>query len=55
MIDIKPFTNGNATVHDCNILIFSISQLIFALNDNRNVASCWSVSKPRTFYNLPTE
>lgn len=33
LIDIKPVTNGNATVHDCDILIVSISQLIFALND----------------------
>lgn len=38
LMDIKPFTNGNATVHDCDILIFSISQLIFALNNNRNVS-----------------
>ena len=38
LIDIKPFTNGNAIVHDCDILIFCISQLIFALNDNRNVS-----------------
>jgi hypothetical protein len=38
LIDIKPVTNGNATVHDCDILIVSISQLIFALNDNCNIS-----------------
>ncbi len=37
-IDIKPSSNGIATVHDRDILIFCISQLIRALNDGREVS-----------------
>lgn len=37
-IDIKPSSDGIATVHDRDILIFCISQLIRALNDGREVS-----------------
>ena len=37
-IDIKPSSDGMATVHDRDILIFCISQLIRALNDGREVS-----------------
>lgn len=37
-IDIKPSSDGMATVHDRDILIFCISQLIRALNNGREVS-----------------
>lgn len=37
-IDIKPSSDGIATVHDRDILIFCISQLIRAMNEGRDVS-----------------
>lgn len=37
-IEIKPSTDGMATIHDRDILIYCISQLIAAFNDGRTMA-----------------
>jgi hypothetical protein len=37
-IDIKPSANGLATIHDRDILIYCISQLMAAMNENRPIS-----------------
>lgn len=38
VVEIKPSTDGLATVHDRDVLIFCISQIIRAINDGREVS-----------------
>lgn len=38
MVEIKPSSDGLATVHDRDILIFCISQIVRAMNDGREVS-----------------
>lgn len=37
-VEIKPSSDGLATVHDRDVLIYCISQLIGAMNDNREIS-----------------
>ncbi|WP_436717739.1 replication initiator protein A [Roseiconus lacunae] len=39
-VEIKPSADGLATIHDRDVLIFCISQLIAAINEGREVSQC---------------
>ncbi len=39
-VEIKPSADGLATVHDRDVLIYCISQLMVAVNEGRAVSQC---------------